>query len=220
MTEQSVENQAEPRSITKVELDRKTRCCWMGTLLRLDGDRLAGRRRVGHRIAGSRDHYPRRAGCQEVLRDSRRWILDCRGISLPGWWDLGTGGDPVLHGAVPADPGRRGSSGICFRKEGANHDDVHTTYDSVQHCTALKESQAKTVSMDCPYTGKGEEFSPTNLVEAALGGCMLLAMGAIAMRHDVDLSGARIDVSISATDKPVMRFSEVDVEVNAARESL
>ena len=91
--------------------------------------------------------------------------------------------------------------------------DVHTTYDSLQHCTALKESRARAVSMDCPYTGKGEEFSPTNLVEAALGGCMLLAMGAIATRHDVDLSGVRIDVSISATDKPVMRFGEVDVAV-------
>ena len=91
--------------------------------------------------------------------------------------------------------------------------DVHTTYDSVQHCIGFKETSAKTVSMDCPYTGKGEEFSPTNLVEAAMGGCMLLAMGAIAMRHDLDLAGARIDVSISATDKPVMRFSAVDAEV-------
>lgn len=92
--------------------------------------------------------------------------------------------------------------------------DVQITYDSLQHCTALKESRAKTVSMDCPYTGKGEEFSPTNLVEAALGGCMLIAMGTIAMRHELDLSGARIDVGIAATDKPVMRFSEVDIEVN------
>ena len=92
--------------------------------------------------------------------------------------------------------------------------DVSTIYDALQHCTANKESQARSVSMDCPYTGKGVEFSPTNLVEAALGGCMLLAMGAIATRHEIDLSGARIDVSISATDKPVMRFSEVDVEVH------
>lgn len=92
--------------------------------------------------------------------------------------------------------------------------DVSTIYDALQHCTALKESRAKSVSMDCPYTGKGVEFSPTNLVEAALGGCMLLAMGAIAKRHEIDLSGARIDVSISATDKPVMRFSEVDAEVH------
>ena len=68
--------------------------------------------------------------------------------------------------------------------------------------------------MDCPYTGKGEEFSPTNLVEAALGGCVLIAMGTIAMRHELDLSGARIDMGISSTDKPVMRFSEVDIEVN------
>lgn len=91
--------------------------------------------------------------------------------------------------------------------------DVQTTYDASQRCIALKESRAKTVSMDCPYTGKGEDFSPTNLVEAALGGCMLIAMGTIAMRHEVDLSGARIDVSISSTDKPVMRFSAVDIEV-------
>ena len=92
--------------------------------------------------------------------------------------------------------------------------DVQTTYDSLQHCTALKKSRSKTVSMDCPYTGKGEEFSPTNLVEAALGGCILMAIGAIAMRHRIDLSGARIDVGITSTDKPVMRFSDVDVEVH------
>lgn len=47
--------------------------------------------------------------------------------------------------------------------------DVSTTYDGSQHCSALKHSQNRSVSMDCPYTGKGEEFSPTNLVEAALG---------------------------------------------------
>lgn len=91
--------------------------------------------------------------------------------------------------------------------------DVQTTYDSLQHCTTLKESKTLTVSMDCPYTGKGDEFSPTNLVEAALGGCILLAMGAIAARHEIDLTGARVGVRISATDKPVMRFSEIDVDV-------
>ena len=42
---------------------------------------------------------------------------------------------------------------------------------------------------------------------------MLIAMGSIAMRHDLDMTDARIDVSIAATDKPVMRFSEVDIEV-------
>ncbi len=92
--------------------------------------------------------------------------------------------------------------------------DIRTTYDAPQHCTALKESRQRTVSMDCPYTGKGEEFSPTNLVEAALGGCMLLAMGTLAMRHGIDLSNTQMAVNISATDRPVMRFQAIDIVVN------
>ena len=92
--------------------------------------------------------------------------------------------------------------------------DVQTTYDAPQHCTTLKKSRQRTVSMDCPYTGKGEEFSPTNLVQAALGGCMLIAMGTLAMRHGIDLSNTGIDVNISTTDKPVMRFQSIDIEVS------
>ena len=91
--------------------------------------------------------------------------------------------------------------------------DVSTTYDGPQHCSATKHSKSKNVAMDCPYTGKGDEFSPTNLVEAALGGCMLLAMGAMATRHGIDLSGARINTTIESTDRPVMRFHSVDVQV-------
>jgi len=94
---------------------------------------------------------------------------------------------------------------------------ISTTYNSDQNCTPLKEPQGKTVTMDCPYTGKGEELSPTNLVEAALGGCMLLSMGTLAMRNRLDISGARMDVKISSTDRPVMRFSTVDVTVKMPR---
>jgi uncharacterized OsmC-like protein len=91
--------------------------------------------------------------------------------------------------------------------------DIQTTYSAEQNCTAFKKSHAKSVSMDCPYTGKGEEFSPTNMVEAALGGCMLLAMGTLAMRNRLDISGTRIEVDIAVTDKPVMRFKAIDIAV-------
>ena len=92
--------------------------------------------------------------------------------------------------------------------------DVLTTYDAMQHCTALKPSKDKTVSMDCPYTGKGEEFSPGNLVEAALAGCILLSMGTLAMRHGINLEGAKVEVNITSTDKPVMRFQSIEVQVS------
>ena len=95
---------------------------------------------------------------------------------------------------------------------------VRTTYDGPQHCFALKEPQGKSVTMDCPYTGKGEEFSPTNLLEAALAGCMLLSMGALATRNEIDISGTRIEVKISTTDKPPMRFNGIDIEVAMPRD--
>jgi organic hydroperoxide reductase OsmC/OhrA len=38
-------------------------------------------------------------------------------------------------------------------------------------------------------------------------------MGAIAVRHEIDLVRSRVGVKDSTTDKPVMRFSEVVVEV-------
>ena len=77
---------------------------------------------------------------------------------------------------------------------------VRVTYDAEQHCTALKESHGKTVAMDCPHTGKGEEFSPGELVGTSLAGCMFLSLGAVAQRNKLDISGARADVELLMTE--------------------
>jgi putative redox protein len=94
---------------------------------------------------------------------------------------------------------------------------VVLTHDGPQHCTAQRLPDGNTVAMDCPYTGKGPEFSPTNMVEAALAGCMLISMGALAARSDLDLSGTRFEVKISMTDKPRMRFGAIDITVTMPR---
>jgi putative redox protein len=90
---------------------------------------------------------------------------------------------------------------------------VITEFDGFQHCTAERHPDGNTIAMDCPYTGKGEEFSPTNTVEAALGGCMLISMGTMAMRSNLDISGTQIEVRIAMTDKPRMRFGAIDISV-------
>ena len=36
-------------------------------------------------------------------------------------------------------------------------------YDGAQHATALNEPHHNTVAIDCPFTGKGVEFSPASL---------------------------------------------------------
>lgn len=80
-------------------------------------------------------------------------------------------------------------------------------YDGDQHATALKEPHHNSVAIDCPYTAKGDEFSPGNLLGISVAGCMLLSMGAIAQRDHLDLSGTVIDIDVTETDKP---FPHVD----------
>jgi uncharacterized OsmC-like protein len=80
-------------------------------------------------------------------------------------------------------------------------------YDGDQHATALKEPHHNSVAIDCPFTAKGDEFSPGNLLGISVAGCMLLSMGAVAQRDHLDLTGTVIDIRLTETDKP---FPHVD----------
>jgi uncharacterized OsmC-like protein len=80
---------------------------------------------------------------------------------------------------------------------------LEVSYDGSQHCTAVLEPQGKIVATDCPYSSKGEEFSPMNLVGTGLAGCMLISMGTLAMRDQLDISGARVDVKLAGSDKRI-----------------
>ena len=88
------------------------------------------------------------------------------------------------------------------------------TYDGDQHATALKEPQHKTVVIDCPFTGKGEELSPGNLLGVSVAGCMLLSMGALAQRDRLDLSGTVVDIKLYETEKPFPHVNAVTLNFN------
>lgn len=61
-------------------------------------------------------------------------------------------------------------------------------------CTHLKSGT--TIETDAPTDnqGKGERFSPTDLVATALGTCMLTIMGQKARDMQVDIAGTKIEV--------------------------
>jgi uncharacterized OsmC-like protein len=95
---------------------------------------------------------------------------------------------------------------------------LQLTYDGKQHATALKEPQHKSVAIDCPFTGKGEELSPGNLLGISVAGCMLLSMGAVAQRDDMNLSGTVVDIKLSETNKPFPHVDAVMLDFNIPRD--
>ena len=97
---------------------------------------------------------------------------------------------------------------------------VSLTYDGFQHATSVQEerknARGKTVATDCPYTGKGEEFSPLELTGTGVAGCCLISMGTLAMRREIDISGTRLDIELSWTKK-MDRIGAIDLTFTMAR---
>jgi len=59
--------------------------------------------------------------------------------------------------------------------------------------------------------GKGEYFSPTDLLATALGSCILTIMGITARDNDIDIEGTQVDVTKIMASDP-RRVAEVVVE--------
>jgi len=86
---------------------------------------------------------------------------------------------------------------------------VDVVYDEVQHCTAVRVKNNNKLLMDCPYTGKGEEFSPGDALGASVAGCMIIAIGAFAMRHDINIKNTHIEVETKMGPKHVEEINLV-----------
>lgn len=69
-------------------------------------------------------------------------------------------------------------------------------------CTHLKSGTVIETDAPTDNNGKGERFSPTDLVATALGSCMLTIMGIKARDMDVDLKDVKIEVEKIMASEP------------------
>ncbi len=78
---------------------------------------------------------------------------------------------------------------------------------------ATHTASANVIQTDAPVDnhGRGEAFSPTDLVSTALGSCMMTVMGIVAERHSWDLVGSTFAVLKHMSTEAPRRIAQIDV---------
>jgi len=82
---------------------------------------------------------------------------------------------------------------------------IAVRYKGQLHCEAVHGPSGTKLATDAPVDneGKGESFSPTDLVATALGACMATIMGIMAKRHGTQLDGMTVEtVKEMSSDAP------------------
>jgi len=88
------------------------------------------------------------------------------------------------------------------------------TYNGDLRTTATHLKSGTVIETDAPTDnhGKGERFSPTDLVATALGSCMLSIMGIVAGRHALNIEGSECDIEKIMEANP-RRIGEIKATV-------
>lgn len=85
-------------------------------------------------------------------------------------------------------------------------------------CTHVKSGTKIVTDAPVDNQGKGEFFSPTDLVATALGSCMITIMGIASRSHGFSIDGAQWEVTKIMADSP-RRIGEIIVELTFPKEN-
>ena len=93
--------------------------------------------------------------------------------------------------------------------------EIRVDYAGELRCRAVHGPSGVELVTDAPVDnhGRGESFSPTDLVATALGACLLTVMGIVAARRGVDLRGATARVEKHMVAEPDRRIGRLPVRI-------
>jgi uncharacterized OsmC-like protein len=77
--------------------------------------------------------------------------------------------------------------------------------------THLRSGSIITTDAPVDNKGKGENFSPTDLVASALGSCIFTIMGIAAREHGFSIDGASCKITKIMTEKP-RKIGEIKID--------
>ncbi len=93
---------------------------------------------------------------------------------------------------------------------------IQVEYQGDLHCNAVHGPSRAELSTDAPTDnqGRGESFSPTDLVATALGTCTLTVMGILARTLEIDIAGATATVEKEMSSTAPRRIHSLRVRIH------
>jgi putative redox protein len=93
--------------------------------------------------------------------------------------------------------------------------EINITYEGELRCSATHQPSETTILTDAPVDnhGRGLSFSPTDLLAAALGTCMVTVMSIAAQTLQIDLAGTKAMVRKTMVAGPLRRIGTLTVVI-------
>jgi putative redox protein len=93
---------------------------------------------------------------------------------------------------------------------------IDSRYEGALRCHSSHGPSGSVLETDAPTDnqGKGERFSPTDLVATALSTCILTILGIVAERHDWPLQGTTARVQKTMTPEAPRRIALLEVWIS------
>ncbi len=97
---------------------------------------------------------------------------------------------------------------------------ISCRYDGGLRCAAEHGPSGRVISTDAPTdnAGRGECFSPTDLLATSLATCLLTVMGIVAERHGWSLQGTSARVQKTMSGEPPRRIAALEVWISLPQE--
>ena len=94
--------------------------------------------------------------------------------------------------------------------------EIKLSYEGDLHCSAVHTPSGNVLVTDAPVdnNGRGQAFSPTDLVATALASCMATVIGIVAKRKEIAVEGMTVTVRKHMTTDLPRRISRLELDLH------
>ncbi len=93
--------------------------------------------------------------------------------------------------------------------------EIQLSYEGDLHCSAVHMPSGNTLVTDAPLdnSGRGQAFSPTDLLATALGSCIATVIGIVAKRKEIAVEGMTVTVRKFMSDDQPRRIKRLELDL-------